>query len=76
MTFRIWCEVWGGVTGCRQAYLKQDGKLYEAAGRAAAEAEADRLNTRMNGPHAKASFRYTVVEIVKDWSRTDGPEAN
>jgi hypothetical protein len=59
-TFGIWCEVWGGVTGSRAAWMKADGQLVRFGSREAAEAEAARLNERLNGPNARASFNYTV----------------
>ena len=62
-TFRIWCRVSGGVTGTREAWLKSDGGVVEFGDRAAAEAEARRLNEKMNHPYATADFRYSVVDM-------------
>jgi hypothetical protein len=61
--FRIWCEVCGGVTGSRAAWLKHNGKIAEFATREEAEAEAAYYNKTANGnPYfaSTASFRYTV----------------
>jgi hypothetical protein len=59
--FRIWCEVWGGVTGHRTAWLKDDIGIATFATREEAEAEAARLNASgNNNPHRKANFSYTV----------------
>jgi hypothetical protein len=59
--YRILCEVSGGMTGYRSAYLKKDGQQVEFTTEAEAEAEAARLNKQMNGnPHRTADFRYTV----------------
>lgn len=60
--FTILCEVSGGVTGYRCALLKRDGVVQQFETREAAEAEAARLNKRMNGPYASADFRYTAQE--------------
>jgi hypothetical protein len=59
--FGIWCEVFGGVTGHRQSWLKHCGELARFASRAQAEQEAARLNAATNGnPHRTASFSYIV----------------
>jgi hypothetical protein len=63
MTIYILCEVSGGVTGYRSAYLKRDGKIVEFECRDEAEQEARRLNEKTNGnPYRTADFHYTVVE--------------
>jgi hypothetical protein len=62
--FGIWCEVWGGVTGHRCAWLKSNGEQQRFTSRDEAEAEAMRLNEQTNGnPHRTASFRYSVREL-------------
>jgi hypothetical protein len=64
MEYRIWCEVWGGATGHREDWLKDDGNVATFATREEAEAEAAQLNTSANGnPHRKANFSYTVREV-------------
>jgi hypothetical protein len=45
--FRIWCEVWGGVTSRRASWLKSNGVVAEYITREEAEAEAARLNRKM-----------------------------
>lgn len=57
--FRVLCEVSGGVTGYRVAYLKNAGEEIIFPNRETAEAEAARLTTQANGPHKSADFRYT-----------------
>lgn len=59
--YRILCRVSGGVTGTREAYLKgKEGREQIFSTRQEAEAEAKRLNERMNNMHSSAYFRYTV----------------
>jgi len=62
MKFRIFCEVSGGVTGYRYSYLKKWGKAMLFSTQEAAQAECDRLKKKMNGPHARATFSYSVEE--------------
>jgi hypothetical protein len=61
-TYRVWCVVSGGVTGTRQAWLKDgDGLVREWTDRAEAERQANVLTRRMNyHPLAKATFQYLV----------------
>jgi hypothetical protein len=55
----VWCEVWGGVTGSREAWLKADGKVATFATKEEADAEArDQNNRTANNP--RASFRYSA----------------
>lgn len=61
-TYLILCRVWGGITGSREAYLKRNGELAIFASREEAQAEAARLNSKMNGPYAVASFHYSIEE--------------
>lgn len=56
----VWCEVWGGITGSREAWMKRDGKIARFVAREEAEAEAAKWNTKNNGPYRSASFRYTA----------------
>jgi hypothetical protein len=62
MMFNVHCRVEGGVTGTRESLLKSNGVVKAFATREAAQADADKLNTNMNGPHAVAFFTYRVVE--------------
>ncbi len=59
----IKCTVSGGVTGTRTAYLKdeKDGLERYFHSAAEAQAEAERLNRKMNNQYARASFRYEVA---------------
>lgn len=64
MKFRIWCEVWGGVTGSRCAWMTDArGQIVEFDRREDAQEEADECNRTANGPNARASFEYTVKEV-------------
>jgi hypothetical protein len=60
--FRIFCEVSGGVTGYRCAYLKRKGieEIYDD--QLDAENDAAALSLKNNGPNARATFRYTVED--------------
>lgn len=61
MNYRILCEVSGGVTGYRAAYLKDQGveQVFDALEQA--EAVAGNLNaTKNSNPYRTADFRYTV----------------
>jgi hypothetical protein len=60
--FRIWCEVWGGVTGSRAAWFKCNEAIHNFLTREAAQKEADRLNAD-RATDTRASYRYTVREI-------------
>ena len=60
--YRIWCVVSGGFTGHQEAWLLRDGAPVEYSERAAAQAEAARLNESHNGPYATAYFNCSVVE--------------
>ena len=57
-----WCEVWGGVTGARSAWLKHEGERVEYETRAEAEAEARRLMRDLS-PSRKAQFRYSPAPL-------------
>jgi hypothetical protein len=62
MKYRIWCEVWGGVTGSREAWMTKDNKILEFDDKKEADKEASECNRTM-GRNSPASFRYTVKEI-------------
>jgi hypothetical protein len=62
IVYGIWCQVSGGVTGTRQAWLKDDGRVQTWERREVAEAHAAHLMGQMNGPYATANFVYRVVE--------------
>jgi hypothetical protein len=65
MKYNILAEVSGGVTGTRSALLKNgQGGIWEFEDAYAANSVATTLNATMNGPNARASFRYTVIESV------------
>jgi hypothetical protein len=56
----VWCEVWGGIMGSREAWLKNDDKIATFATHEEAEAEARRLNDKMASSRSLALFRYTA----------------
>lgn len=63
MKYRIWCEVWGGVTGARQSWMKDtDGGIQEYDNKEDAEKVVGNLN-RSRGRNSTTSFRYTVKEM-------------
>ncbi len=59
----IKCTVSGGVTGTRTAFLKdeKDGLEKYFHSTEEAQAEAERLNRKMNHQYSRASFRYEVT---------------
>lgn len=59
--FRIWCSVYGGVTGTREAWMKSEGEVMEFETREAAEAEAAKARAGTAG-NSRCSFSYTVEE--------------
>ena len=61
--YGVWCQVSGGVTGFRQAWLKKNGEVLEFSTFEEADAHAEHLNEQMNGPHATASFSYEAREL-------------
>jgi hypothetical protein len=63
MNYRILCEVSGGVTGYRNAYLKNGGVEVIFPDKETAETEAARLMKKTNGPYRTADFRYTAEPI-------------
>ena len=65
MAYRIWCEVWGGVTGHRAAWLEDNGEIKEFETHEDAEREANRLDAQIKGTlYRKANFSYTVREVA------------
>lgn len=60
--YKILCRVSGGITGTREAYLKEHGREIAYSNRAAAQLHANGLNARMNGAaHRTAHYFYRVV---------------
>lgn len=53
----VWCEVWGGVTGFRQSWLKRDDAVVEFETEAEARIKADEL--KVNAVGMKAQFNYS-----------------
>lgn len=64
MEYGVWCEVWGGVTGSRQSWMKEDGVIQRFADKDEAQKVADDLNRSFGqNPHRVANFRYSVREL-------------
>jgi hypothetical protein len=60
--YGVWCVVSGGVTGRREAWLKgKEGRAALFDDETAAQAEAARLTKQMNGPYARADFKYRAA---------------
>ena len=64
MKFRIFCEVYGGVTGYSCAYLKTKGREAVFDSHDEAQRRANELNRSNNGPYATATFKYTVEDYL------------
>ncbi len=61
MSFMIRAGITGSaIHGTRSTPLKEKGQIKEYATAAEAEADAAELNKSMNGPYARAFYRYTV----------------
>ena len=62
--FGVWCEVWGGMTGSRESWLKENDKRKEFSSRESAERIAAELTSNVaQNPFRTANFRYTVKAI-------------
>ena len=60
----VWCEVTGGVTGTRRAWLRHEDALAVYDKREDAEAEAKRLNQTIgSNPNRKAEFLYVARQM-------------
>ena len=72
-SFGVWCTVSGGVTGDRQAWLRNDGATMRFATRDAAETQAASLR-KLTANHSGATFTYearplcerTISEVAAD----------
>jgi hypothetical protein len=66
--FGIWCEVWGGVTGHRTAWLKNikdSTKVWEFDDETEAQVMAAHYqNSTNSNPHRTANFSYTVRPLT------------
>ena len=62
--FGVWCTVSGGVTGSREAWLKEEGQIWYGR-KAEAEKKATDLMAMM-GKHSAASFSYRAASL--NWS--------
>lgn len=60
--YQIWCRVSGGVTGTREAWLKERGKVMMFTEAEAIE-HAALLNKEMNNRFATANFEYSVRRV-------------
>ena len=59
-SYRIWCQVSGGITGSREAYLKENNEIFETDNKVEAMLKASALQTTVR--MTDASFNYTVEE--------------
>jgi hypothetical protein len=78
MSYRIWSEVSGGVTGSRAGWLiGSDGKVAEYATREEAEGQARELERSCNlRSFNVAKFRYTAIgkdTAPRGWATAGGP---
>ena len=65
MTYGVWCQVWGGVTGSRAGWLKENGKPQVFATLAEAEqVAAEHQASIKDRPHGSARFSYTAEEMM------------
>ena len=63
MTHKIWCEISGGITGYRAAYLKDRNVVITFQTREQAQKHADHLTMVSNRAiHSTADYKYTVEE--------------
>ena len=58
--FSIWCKVSGGITGTREAPLKENGEVFLTDDYDEAIIKAANLNEKMNRDSA-VNFQYTVI---------------
>jgi hypothetical protein len=59
--YGVWCEVWGGVTGSRASWLKQNGQTAKFTTLEAAEKQAaEHQRTTMGSPYRTAIFSYSA----------------
>lgn len=58
----IFCQVSGGLTGTRTAWLKDEAGLIWEGTKDEAETKAARLNTEMNSGCGSAHFSYMAME--------------
>lgn len=63
--FGVWCEVWGGVTGAREAWLKRNGEIMTFDTFADAEQAANDAQAKSRKPGSAAQFRYTAREMSR-----------
>jgi hypothetical protein len=61
--FVIKAKIWGGITGDRSSFVKQDGKRVVFDSHEAAEAVAVEMRKANDNPHRRATFAYWVWEL-------------
>ena len=61
LTYKIWCEVSGGLLGPGATWLKRSGVEFETRDENEAKATALELNNRKR--NSPATFKYTVEEF-------------
>jgi hypothetical protein len=62
MKYQILCQISGGITGYRQAMLKENDKVWETDDEQKARNKAKNLNGKTNDSYSCASFSYSVQE--------------
>lgn len=60
--YRIWCEVWGGVTGERSGWLRvdDDDSIFETTDRQEAEDMRIEMSAQQGLGPCPATFRYSI----------------
>lgn len=63
MSYIVMCRVSGGITGTREAPLKNDGRIVYYDNKEEAQGVADELtDNRMSNPWRACDYRYWVIE--------------
>jgi hypothetical protein len=62
MKYGVWCQVWGGPTGPRSAWLKQNDVRFETPDFDEAAARAEKLTeAKRNHPHAHFFYELRLI---------------
>jgi hypothetical protein len=61
--YGIWCEVSGGVTGYRCAWMKSNGELLVLTQEQAEQEAARRTKEKNSSPYRTADFTYTAKPL-------------
>jgi len=63
MVYRVWCVIYGGVTGHREAWLKENHRIYSTNNLEEASEKAKELNHKTSMFVGSSKFEYTVKEV-------------